>query len=90
LHFVIRSLLGNLFVDVKTALFAIALQPPPATRTNVLTLFDLARARLATNAGVAFQVQRVDGYILLFDVGPNITFIPIKQGVELGNATGII
>jgi hypothetical protein len=49
-------MMNGLLINVQATFFAIALQPPPATRTNVFTLFNLACAGLTANAREALQV----------------------------------
>jgi hypothetical protein len=48
--------MNTLFVDMQATFLAIALQPPPTASANILALFDLAGAGLATYAGVALEV----------------------------------
>src|ERR1700682_1534089 len=69
--------------SMQPAFLVIRAFPPPATRTNVLTRKDRARARRATDAGITAIVQRVVGNCVIANVGPDLVLAPIGQRIEL-------
>jgi hypothetical protein len=63
---------------MKAALFAIAVQPPPASSAYVLTFSDRASAWFASDARVALKMQRVYREVLVLDVAPEINLSPVE------------
>src|SRR6185437_14147163 len=70
-------------VKVDAAFFNGVLLPPPASRAIVFAGSHRARARVATDAGVAFAVKWMARNIVLFDIFVHLPLGPVGQRAEL-------
>src|ERR1700682_2778766 len=68
---------------MKSAVLVVRTFPPPAPCANVLTRNDRARARRATDGGIAPIVQRVVWNCVFANVDPDFVLAPIGQRIEL-------
>src|SRR5471032_1089022 len=78
----------NLYVrHVQAAFLRVPRFPPPASCPAVFARTDGARARLTANARITARMQRVDGDIEGLQINPDIGFGPVRERIELRNAT---
>ncbi len=58
--------------DVETAFFAVRRFPPPAASAYVFAGLNGARAGLAAYGRIAFFVQRIERYLMVANIVPDI------------------
>src|SRR5689334_4950830 len=71
---------------MQSALLRIRILPPPAPGAAVCARLHRARARRATDAGIALVVQRVVRQLARADVGPDLFVRPVEDGTDLDDA----
>src|SRR5580765_106917 len=75
---------------MQATFFRAAIFPPPAACPEFLSGFNGARARCASNAGIATVVEGVVMELVLLNVCPYVVPCPVEQGVELVQAVALI
>src|SRR5512144_3127575 len=68
---------------MEAAFLSAGVFPPPAACPEFLTRFDRARARCASDAGIAAVVKSVVRKLVLSNVCPHVIPCPVDQGIEL-------